>query len=504
VFLAGDFVYKVKKPLRFPFLDYSSLEKRKHFCEEEVRLNSRLAPGIYLGVEAIYCRGNRFHLAPPGMVAEYAVKMRRLKSDRMLDQLVARGCASIPMIHQLARHLARFHFDPANSLVPSGVGTPRQIAQLITANCNEVRSLCKESIEPWVRTGIEVFLESFRRSYQELLWKRVRDGKIRDGHGDLRCEHICFDSEILIYDCIEFDPALRSGDVASEIAFLAMDLDHRKAPELAEELVRQYVEVTDDPELFALVPFYKTYRAAVRGKVEGLKSAEPDVLDREKVEARLAAESLFQLAYDTTWRAISPCMVIFCGLPGAGESTLAMGVAERSGFSWVSSDQIRKEMAGLGPVQKRRVAVGEDIYTEAWSKKTYGRMLELACGLLQQGRGIVLDATFLKSDYRFPFVRLARDLNLPVLLIECRAPRAAIQDRIRKRDLKDECLSDATWDIYVAMERAFEPLVGLSRNEHAVLSTDSSLEGLLEEAESVIKDRIVEERARASFRVGCA
>jgi hypothetical protein len=489
VFLVGDLAYKIKKPVRFPFLDYASLEKRKHFCEEENRINQRLAPGVYLGVVPIYQRGEGFCLGPSGKVVEYAVLMRRLKQDRMLDALVEKRAVTASMIEALAERLARFHALAECQSVPPGVGTPSQITRMVEENLAEIDSACEATIESWEKKAIEDFFRAFLSANRALFEKRVQEGRLRDGHGDLRCEHVSMNSEILIYDAIEFDPMLRSGDVALEISFLAMDLEAHGAPDLAQRLVKHYALITNDPDILGLLPFYKTYRATVRGKVETLKSQEKDVAPEEREIAMLRARAHFRLAYRYTWERLSPGMVIFCGLPGTGKTTLARRLGERSGFGVLSSDRVRKELAGIEPGERRRVGIGEDIYSEPWTETTYRKMIQSAESYLQSGQGVLLDATFLKADYRALCIELATRLRLPLLFIECRAAREAVQERLRRREEAGKDLSDATWSIYLELERAFAPLVELRPEEWVAVVTEGPVESLLMEAESLIKSR---------------
>jgi predicted kinase len=196
-------------------------------------------------------------------------------------------------------------------------------------------------------------------------------------------------------------------------------------------------------------------------------------------------------------------VIVFCGLPGAGKTSLASRIAERSGFSLISSDRVRKEIAGLDPKEKRHVGVGEGIYAETWTQKTYHRMFEMAHEVLRRGRGVILDATFLKADYRWPFVRLAEDLNLPTLFLECRVPGDVVRDRMKRREAEPGEISDATWDVHVKMQEAFEPFQNWGTVQHAIVLTDGSLDAVLMRAEALIKEGLLDRRWETLLAAAC-
>jgi aminoglycoside phosphotransferase family enzyme len=277
VFLAGEYVYKVKKPVRFKFLDYSTLDNRRRFCREEVRLNRRLASAVYLGVVPIIRRGEGFELKEGGKsqqgntITEYAVKMHRLAEDRMLNSLLAQGKVDGEDLRAIAKRLVAFHKKACEERA-SVYGAPDVVRRKMLANFQETRQFIGRTICEKEFSEIREYSRRFLAENRDLLERRVREGRIREGHGDLRAEHICLIDDIVVFDCIEFSEELRTGDVASEIAFLAMDLDFLGAPVLSQEWVAVYAELAEDRELLCLIPFYKCYRACVRGKVESLKS----------------------------------------------------------------------------------------------------------------------------------------------------------------------------------------------------------------------------------------
>jgi uncharacterized protein len=297
VFLAGEYVYKVKKPVRFDFADCWTLGMRYELCREEVRLNRRLAPEVYLGVVPIVRDRRRFLLGDESRnfdpkALEYAVKMRRLPEDRMFDRLVRTGEANTALIDQLAKRLASFH-QGASTAAGWRYGSATAVRRLVLGNLDESERFLGDTITERQFNAIDDYLKGFLAAHWALLNDRVRQGRVRDGHGDMRCEHICMTRGIQIFDCLEFSERLRYADVASDIAFLAMDLDSLGASRFADELDRAYAEETADETFPTLINFYKCHRACVRGKVESLKSLEDEVPSPEREQARNCPRPLF-------------------------------------------------------------------------------------------------------------------------------------------------------------------------------------------------------------------
>jgi uncharacterized protein len=265
VFLAGEYVYKVKKSVRFDFADCSNLAARYELCREEVRLNRRLAPEVYLAVVPIFRDGRRFLLGNDGEsfdpgAQEYAVKMRRLPEDRMLDRLLCTGKADIELIDEIVKKLAAFHRS-ASMVSGWRFGSATAVQRLVLGNLDESHRFIGNTVSAHQFGAIEKYLDGYIAAPRDLLDDRVRQGRVRDGHGDLRCEHICMTNGIQIFDCLEFSERLRCADVAADIAFLAMDFDSLGASRLADDLVRAYTEETDDEKFPTLINFYKSHRA---------------------------------------------------------------------------------------------------------------------------------------------------------------------------------------------------------------------------------------------------
>jgi aminoglycoside phosphotransferase family enzyme len=303
IFLTGEYVYKVKKPVNLGYLDYTTLEKRHFFCRQELELNRRLCPDVYLAVVPITMslrgakrRSNLVELEGQGKAIEYAVKMRQLPQDRMMDVLLSQGQVTPEMVARVAEKLADFHKKAQTNQEIGAFGK----LDVIRGNCDENFAQSEKyigiSITAEEYQHIEKYTDNFVDSNPSLVDKRVREGRIRDCHGDLHAAHVCFTDEICIYDCIEFNDRFRYCDVASEVAFLAMDLDRYQQAGLSRHLVNTYVELSHDEELLKLLNFYKCYRAYVRGKVESFKLDDPLIPRSEKAKALESARSYFQLA----------------------------------------------------------------------------------------------------------------------------------------------------------------------------------------------------------------
>ena len=296
IFLTGEYVYKVKKPVNLGYLDYTTLEKRHFFCRQELELNRRLCPDVYLAVIPIVGEKGELRIEGQGKAIEYAVKMKKLPGERMMDVLLSQGQVTPEMVARVAEKLADFHKKAQTNQEIGAFGK----LDVIRGNCDENFAQTEKyigiSITAEEYQHIENYTDNFVDSNPSLVDKRVREGRIRDCHGDLHAAHVCFTDEICIYDCIEFNDRFRYCDVASELAFLAMDLDHYQQAGLSRHLVDAYVGLSHDEDLGKLLNFYKCYRAYVRGKVESFKLDDPYIPEEEKAKVLTAARSYFQLA----------------------------------------------------------------------------------------------------------------------------------------------------------------------------------------------------------------
>jgi aminoglycoside phosphotransferase family enzyme len=305
IFLTGEYVYKIKKPVNLGYLDYTTLEKRHFFCHQELELNRRLCPHAYLAVVPIVEEKGLLRIEGRGKAIEYAVKMKQLPQDRMMDVLLPRGQVTLEMVARVAEKLVGFHQKAETNQKIAAFGRLDVIRQNTDENFAQTEKYIGTSITTQEYQRIKNYTDNFINSNASLFDKRVREGRIRECHGDLHAAHVCFTDDtrlpspggqVCIYDCIEFNDRFRYSDVASEIAFLAMDLDRYQQADLSRHLVNTYVGLSHDEELLKLLNFYKCYRAYVRGKVESFKLDDPYIPEEEKAKVLTAAQSYFQLA----------------------------------------------------------------------------------------------------------------------------------------------------------------------------------------------------------------
>jgi len=296
LFLTGDYVYKVKKPVNLGFLDYTTLEKRRFFCRQELELNRRLCHDVYLEVVPIVSRRGQIYLGGEGEVIEYAIKMKQLPADRMMDKLLPKNLVTADMVTRVAEKLADFHRNAVTGPEISSYGKPEAIKINTDENFTQTEKYIDISISSGTYNQIKAYTDSVLKSKKSLFGKRVKEGRIKDCHGDLHAAHVCISNGICIYDCIEFNDRFRYGDVASEVAFLAMDLDRFRHADLSQAFVDAYVRVSRDKDLSQLLNFYKCYRAYVRGKVTSFMLDDLYIPEAEKADLLAAAKNYFELA----------------------------------------------------------------------------------------------------------------------------------------------------------------------------------------------------------------
>ncbi len=297
LFLTGNYVYKVKKPVNFGFLDFTSLEKRKYYCEQEVKLNRRLSPDIYLGVETINKEGNRILFGGRGELLEVAVKMKQIPEEFLMDKLLEKKQVTSKMIESVSEKLVQFYFMAETNDRIKSFARPERVKQDTDENFGQTEKYIQVSISREVYEEIKKRTNDFFKTKTDTFNQRIATDRIRDCHGDLRLEHIFWGKEVSIFDCIEFNERFRYTDVAADIAFLAMDLDYHNREDLSEHLIRAYIGESGDHELMEVLDFYKCYRAYVRGKVESFRLDDPHIPEEEKKEALERARKYFNLAY---------------------------------------------------------------------------------------------------------------------------------------------------------------------------------------------------------------
>ena len=394
VFLTGDYVYKIKKPENLGFLDYTTLDKRKYYCQQETILNRRLSLNIYLGVVAITFKEGRYYLEGPGTVIEYAVKMRQLSEDNSMLSLLRRGKINRKAIEQLAQTLTNFYGRVATDGKIKSFGSLKTIQANCEENFEQAAPFGGNILDERLFQIVRAATRSFLHRRKVLFKHRVVAGKIRDCHGDLRSGHIYFTDGIQIIDCIEFNERFRYADITSDLAFLVMDLDYEGFPKIAQHLIHSYVQYADDPDVFVLIDFYKCYRAVVRAKVNCLRLAEKALGEWEKSKLRRETDRYLNLAYQYAILFTRPTIWVVCGMVASGKSTLSEKLSEKLGIKILRSDLIRKKLFGLEPDESMNVPFEEGIYSKGSSSLIYGKLLMLAQEEIEKGASVILDATF--------------------------------------------------------------------------------------------------------------
>lgn len=494
VSLAGPWAYKVKKPVDRGFLDFTTLEKRRTYCEREVELNRRLAPDVYRGVVPLTREDGAVRVDGSGDVVEYAVKMRRLPPEATLLERLERGELTGDQVERVARRIAAFHRGAASGPEISRFGRWDVVAHNARENFTQSLPHVERTVSRDVLARTARLTEAELSERRGLIDERARSGVPRDTHGDLHLDHVYLlpdrepPRDIVVVDCIEFSDRLRYGDPVADLAFLYMDLAFRGRRALARRLARVYFREAEDTGGRELLPLYVAYRAHVRGKVEGMTVDDPDVAGDER--RRAARESrahwllgLGQLAPPER----RPALLLVGGLPATGKSTLARSLAHEANFRIVATDPTRKRLAGISPGEDAASSFGEGIYGREWTERTYAACLEDAGRLLYQGFRVIVDATFHDDSRRRRFLEAADRWGVPARFFRCRADPSVVRRRLEERegDVSDAGLEvyreiAAAWD--EASRRTAPRTVEIRTDVPVERSTGTALE-LLREAE---------------------
>lgn len=480
VFLAGELAYKVKKPVVLPFLDYGTPERRLQMCREEVRLNRRLAPGYYLGVDAILRRAGRYSLGPEGDpdAVEHAVRMRRVPEERTLARLIERDELRPGELDAVAQRLAIFHRN-ADEAPPQGRALS-PLERSLRENVETLEGIGPPVLSPERVQAMRNFTEGFLRARRGQLQARAAEGWIRECHGDLRAEHVIMANGVDVYDCVEFDPALRYIDVAADLAFLVMDVARLGSVDLADDLVASYRAAGGDPGDDALLSFYAAYRAWVRSKVACVRVAELSPGDLERPGLEDEAATLLDLGHRFAWRARLPLVVAICGVAASGKSVLARRVEAISGLRHLSSDVTRKGLAGLAPTE----SASAEHYGEEFDRRTYEELGRLAAEEAERNGGAIVDATFRLLRHRKAFAAGLGSTRAPVFLAQCTASTDVLLERAGERQREPGTVSDAGPAVVESQLRELEPLHEVPGDLRTELRTDRAVEEVVVELEA--------------------
>lgn len=475
VFLTGGLVYKIKKPVALGFLDFRKLADRRRFCAREVELNRRLSSGVYEGVVAIREDGNgRLSLAPRGRAVEYAVRMVQLPDQANLAAVLAEGPPTQGLLDDLGRTLAGFYASARRSEDIDAFGDPELIRFNMEENFEQIAPLAEGLVPPEQWEFVRQVCRAFWKDHRELFVQRVQAGMIRDGHGDLRADHVYFHGGVQIIDCIEFNERFRYGDAALDLAFLKMDLDRLGHPKAARSLLSIYARTSGDPGVWALVDFYAAYRALVRLKVACMSLPHAD----EGVRAALRRDirGYLELAIRYALSFGRPTLWVFFGLPGSGKSTLAEMAARALSMPLLQSDAVRKEDPGF-PADGV-VPFNTGAYRPVVRGRVYARLLNLAQERLRQGASVVLDATFSETRWRDAAADLARDLNSGLVFVQCACSPATLRERLGRRE-QAPGESDARPFHLEDMLATFEPFIESLPDTHMLVDTGQGAEQCL-------------------------
>jgi len=505
VFIAPPFVFKVKKPVNFGFLDFSSLEKRHHFCQRELELNRRLCPEVYLAVVPIYKSASGFFFNTEGEIAEYSVKMRELRHGWFLSELLAKGLVGETEINRVISCLHRFYESETPTPEIEQWGTPEKLKISTDENFRQVEPFVGKAISPVALETIRHFTNSFYVSNEDLFRNRIRQHRIRDCHGDLHLDHVHLTPEATtIFDCIEFNDRFRFTDIANDLAFLAMDFDFEGKRELGNLLLRNAARKFRDPGMLKITNFYKCYRAFVRGKVESIQATASDAEDIVGWARRLPnseehekqAARYFRLALRYATSGSEPLVLVVMGRVGAGKTTVARQLGAELDWPVFSSDQIRKTLAGVALTERTAPELRDKIYSERMTEQTYKKLLEHGLLALETHNGVVLDATFSSRAHREFLHKECENARVGFQFVELDVDLGEIERRLRARNESTKEISDARLEDLEKLNATYEPPSELAP-DLIKISADNSVSDTVK----AVLQQLAEKSARSPQRI---
>ncbi|KYC37486.1 adenylyl-sulfate kinase [Scytonema hofmannii PCC 7110] len=475
VLLTGKYAYKVKKPVNFGFLDYSTLEKRRHFSYEELRLNQRGAAELYLEVLPIALVDGQYRLGETGEPVEYVLKMLQFPDDVLLSQLFKQGQLNEELVEELGRVVAEYH--ASKTVTNDYIRSFGEVAQVRAAFDENYEQSEKYIGGPQTREQFEEtkrYTDSFFSECDELFKDRIKSDRIRECHGDLHLGNIClWQNKLWLFDCIEFNEPFRFVDVMYDIAYAVMDLEAQQRLDLSNTYLNTYLEVTGDWEGLQVLPIYLSRQSYVRAKVTSFLLDDPSVPSSVKEEVTKTAATYYKLAWEYT-KPRQGQLILMSGVSGSGKSTTARYLARHLGAIHLRSDAVRKHLAGI-PLFERG---GDEIYTAEMTQKTYARVLELGVLLAKQGYTVILDAKYDRQQLREDAIAQAQMHQIPIQIIQCTAPREVLQKRLRERTGD---ITDATVDLLESQLQQAEPFTEKEKPLVKILDTVQPLEAQLKE-----------------------
>jgi len=481
VILTGQYAYKIKKPMDFGFLNFTTLERRKHFCEEELRLNSRLASELYLEVVPITGTPEQPRIGGTGKAFEYAIRMRQFDQSQLFDKRQEQGDLSPDLLTDLARQVALFHDRLPAVAEDKPLGTPEAVFAAMQENFDQIRPMLNDNALLMQLDHLQQWTEVTFDRHRELIAARHAGGLVRECHGDLHLANITvFNNQVTVFDCIEFNEPFRWIDVINDLAFLLMDLEYRQESALANQVLNTYLEYRGDFEALALLPLYKAYRAMVRAKIAlfTMANAGQSAKDNARLlqsyrDYALLAESYSEIP--------NRFLLATTGLSASGKTCVSAAMAAELNLVRLRSDVERKRLHGLGPLDNSKSGLGSDLYSPEVTRQTYHQLAILADSLLASGLSVIIDAACLKEQERTAFAGVAENQGVPFALLHCEAPEPLRRQWVRKR--KGDA-SEATEELLDAQQSWFEPLTAEEKTHTVHLHTEQ------EHVAEAVADRI--------------
>lgn len=481
VFIVPPYVYKVKKPVNLRFLDFSTLEKRKFFCEREIELNRRLSNGIYLYVEKISIVNGNLVFGDGEKVVEYAVKMKKLPEKYFLKNLLKKRLVKLDDFSEIVEILVKFYKNQRTNEKILKYGKPEKIKFNIDENFDLGKKFIGKTITLLSYNTIKSYNNLFFKKNSKLFEQRINDGFIKDCHGDLHLEHINLSPKgINIFDCIEFNNRFRYIDLASDIAFLSMDLDFNNYYKFSWFVVSRASRKLKDKSIKEIMDFYKCYRAFVRGKVESIRSESEEVSEEERKASKEKAKKYFQLALRYSLFGSGPTIIVVFGMIATGKSTLASLLGKELSAVVISSDKVRKELTGKKLRQRDFKVYKKGIYKTGITKMTYSEILNRGIIELNKSNRVILDATYSKKEYRNMVIKKAKKLNSKLLFIETTATIKTIKTRLLERE-KSDSISDARLEIFDDFKKNYETPSELKNNVYIKINANVDPENTLKD-----------------------
>ena len=474
VILTGPFAYKIKKPVNLGFLDFSTLPLRQQYCEAELRLNKRLAPEYYLSVVAITGTASAPRWQGEGPAIEYAVKMRQFPQAMELDRIAKSGQLRRVHLEQLAADVADFHATLPKAEASMTYGDPDAVWQPIAENFQQLQPCCQSVTSREQLASLHDWCVASHAELLALLQQRKSTGCIRECHGDMHLANMFLAQErVVVFDCIEFNPALRWIDVISEIAFLTMDLRDRRHPELARCFLDRYLQHSGDYAGLALLNYYQVYRAMVRAKVACIRLQQADLNATESKQLAVETQDYLALGEHFT-RTTTPTLFITHGLSGSGKTFFTDALIAAFDVVRVRSDVERKRLVGLSATAKTDSGVDSGLYAAEMGARTYAQLASAANDILHSGYHALVDATFLQQAQRAQFAQLAHELNVPMVILHFTATPETLQRRIQSRQRNACDASEADLPVLQRQRERVEPLTTAEQVNTIEIDTETT------------------------------